>query len=305
MDTSRGTWAWVTDMPGIRSRLAHARRERVRFALAMAFAAFLALVAVALAVWPFASARVGDLRLEAAADTVARDADPASVEAAREYNARLADGGQTVIGGDPMAGDDAFTGEGDPLYAKALAGGADGAMGVVEAPAIGMRLPVYHGSSYDVLAHGAGHLPGTSLPIGGPGTHAVLTGHSYMPDATLFTNLDDLAPGDVIDVTTAAGTVSYSVTDISVVPPDDVNPLRIESGRDLLTLVTCTGTGNSMRLLVTGERIASVPAGPRRSPLWLWVTGSVLVAAVIAAVVRAVFAVRRRGRPGRALHARR
>lgn len=128
-------------------------------------------------------------------------------------------------------------------------------IGYIEIRKINLKLPIYHGTSQAVLQTGAGHLEWTSLPIGGVGNHAVLTGHRGLPTAKLFTNLDKLVIGDIITVKILDRTLYYEVKDTSIIEPTEVNTLRPVEGKDLLTLVTCTPYGiNSHRLLIKCER---------------------------------------------------
>lgn len=145
-----------------------------------------------------------------------------------------------------------------------------GAMARVRVPSVGIDLPVYHGTSTDVLAHGVGHLYGTALPVGGEGNHAVLTGHTGLATLTMFDNLTHIKVGDVFTVEVMGKTMVYKVDQIETVLPDQVEALRAEEGRDLLTLVTCTPYGiNSHRLLVRGER-TELPAELDQSYQSLW-----------------------------------
>ncbi len=173
-----------------------------------------------------------------------------------------------------------------------------GLMGTVSIPSIGLALPVYHGTSDDVLAHGAGHIPQTSLPVGGAGTHAVLTGHTGLPTARLFTDLERLKEGDVFVIEVLGERRAYAVDDVRVVEPDDVSSIRVDGEREYVTLLTCTPYGvNSHRLLVRGapcelpDDEVLAPAAPVPWPL----VGA-LAAAAAAAAVLAVRAVRRRRR---------
>ena len=145
-----------------------------------------------------------------------------------------------------------------------------GAMARVRVPSVGIDLPVYHGTSTDVLAHGVGHLYGTALPVGGEGNHAVLTGHTGLATLTMFDNLTHIKVGDVFTVEVMGKTMAYKVDQIETVLPDQVEALRADEGRDLLTLVTCTPYGiNSHRLLVRGER-TELPAELDQSYHSLW-----------------------------------
>ncbi|MCD8015085.1 MAG: class C sortase [Lachnospiraceae bacterium] len=130
-----------------------------------------------------------------------------------------------------------------------------GVMGYVSVPCIEVFLPVYHGTSEMALKNGIGHLEGTSLPVGGSGTHAVLTGHTGLSDSKLFTDLILLEEGDLFFVTVLGETLAYEVDQILVVEPDDTTALGIMKGEDYCTLLTCTPYGiNSQRLLVRGKR---------------------------------------------------
>lgn len=131
----------------------------------------------------------------------------------------------------------------------------DGVMGLIKIPAIDVSLPIYHGTSDAVLEKGVGHLEGTSLPIGGSGTHTVLTGHSGLSNAKLFTDLDNLQIGDYFFLETWGETLSYRVESKKVVLPSELDDLQVVQGEDLCTLLTCTPYGvNSHRLLVRGVR---------------------------------------------------
>lgn len=145
-------------------------------------------------------------------------------------------------------------GAGDVEYNKQL-NKPDGIMATVDYPRLGIRLAVRHGTTPGVLSGGAGHLPGTSLPVGGKGTRTVITGHRG-GTTPLFTRLGEARKGDVFHLTAAGRTIAYRVVSIRVVQPDDLDALKPVAGRDLATLLTCTPYGvNTRRLLVTGTRI--------------------------------------------------
>lgn len=134
--------------------------------------------------------------------------------------------------------------------------GGDGIMGYIEIPLIAVNLPIYHGTDSTTLDAGAGHLIGSSLPVGGETTHAVLTAHSGMASQKLFSDLDKLEYGDVFFVKVLGQTLAYQVDQINTVLPHDTTYLGIEEGEDLCTLVTCTPFAvNTHRLLVRGTRI--------------------------------------------------
>ena len=132
----------------------------------------------------------------------------------------------------------------------------NGIMGYVEIPKISVNLPIYHGTENDSLERGIGHLLGSSLPVGGENTHAILSGHSGMASQKMFTDLEQLTVGDVFYLHVLNETLSYQVVDINTVLPYDTSLLGIVPGEDLCTLVTCTPYGvNTHRLLVRGSRI--------------------------------------------------
>ncbi|WP_342318793.1 class C sortase [Corynebacterium mayonis] len=134
------------------------------------------------------------------------------------------------------------------------------AMSQVVIPSVDIRLPVYHGTSDEVLNKGLGHLYGSSLPVGGSSTHSVITGHTGLPHASLFDNLIDVGVGDSIYVSTFGEKMKYRVYDTEVVLPDQTDSLSNKPGEDLLTLITCTPYGiNTHRLLIHAERVALDP----------------------------------------------
>lgn len=143
-------------------------------------------------------------------------------------------------------------------YENLLNISGNGIMGYIEIPAIGVSLPIYHGTEDTVLQIAIGHIEGSSLPVGGPGTHCVVSGHRGLPSAKLFTDLDKLTEGDTFMLRVLDEVLTYEVDQIHIVEPHEVSLLEIEEGRDLCTLVTCTPYGvNSHRLLVRGHRIES------------------------------------------------
>lgn len=131
-----------------------------------------------------------------------------------------------------------------------------GMIGRVKISKIGVDLPIYHGTSESVLLQGAGHLEGSHLPIGGPGTHSVVTAHRGLANSTMFTNLDGVAVGDTFTMEVFGEVLTYQVNETRVIEPEDTDVLRAVPGEDLVTLITCTPLGiNSHRIIVTGERI--------------------------------------------------
>ncbi len=141
-------------------------------------------------------------------------------------------------------------------YEELLLAEDSGVMGYLEIEKIKLKLPIYHGVSEEALEDGVGHLEGTSLPVGGETTHAVLFGHRGLPSAKLFTDLDQLEAGDTFQITVMDRVLVYEVTQTEVVLPEELNDLAVEPGKDQVTLVTCTPYGvNSHRLLIHGERV--------------------------------------------------
>ena len=131
-----------------------------------------------------------------------------------------------------------------------------GVMGYIEIPSIDCSLPIYHGTDEAILQIAVGHIEGTSLPVGGSGTHCVLSGHRGLPSARLFTDLDKMVIGDTFLMRVLDETLTYEVDQIRIVLPYELDDLEIEEGKDYCTLVTCTPYGiNSHRLLVRGHRI--------------------------------------------------
>ena len=210
--------------------------------------------------------------------------------AAQDYNKRLAESGQPILGEakDPFAdvrggsrasvsdsgesdnqsgaGTGADAGSADAGSASASSADAEyrslldsggGVMGTIRIPKISVRLPIYHGTSESALASGAGHLYGSSLPVGGKSTHAVLTGHRGLVEAAMFTRLDEMRVGDYFYIEVMGRTFGYQVDRITVIEPNDTSQLKIVPGEDRVTLMTCTPYGvNTHRLLVSAIRSA-------------------------------------------------
>ena len=211
-----------------------------------------------------------------------------SLAAARAYNERLAASGQPILGeahdpfsaesgGSRASGEDSASAQDEEYQSLLDAGG--GVMGAIRIPEISVDLPIYHGTSESALASGAGHLYGSSLPVGGESTHSVITGHRGMVEAMMFTRLDEMKVGDYFYIDVMGETLGYRVDRIEVIEPDDTSRLKTVEGEDRVTLMTCTPYGvNTHRLLVSGvrrrSRVTSRPsrkrhmtrALPRRSP---------------------------------------
>ncbi|PST46133.1 hypothetical protein CPA40_07410 [Bifidobacterium callitrichos] len=273
-------------------------RSRVRRALPSAIAAMLILAGIALCAYPAiaeSAARRDQAQIIAGYDRASRSVSDERRERllaeAERYNAALA--------GDGASQSSAAS----PRYEDLLDPNGDGVMGVLAIPVIDLKLPIFHGVGNRALAAGVGHVPGSALPIGGTGNHSVIAGHRGLPSAELFTRLDELERGDVFTITVLGDTYTYRVIGIRVVDPDAVavgggtvggggvaggggtagggesaqlapqpGLLMPQSGRDLVTLLTCTPYGvNTHRLLVTGERARDLeragvdPSGSARS----------------------------------------
>lgn len=146
--------------------------------------------------------------------------------------------------------------EDDKEYEEILNPEENGIMGYVEIPVIGVSLPIYHGTDEAILQIAAGHIRGSSFPTGGESTHCVISGHSGLPSARLFTELEKVKEGEIFYLKVLDETLAYEVDQIRVVEPEDFSLLEIEAGKDFCTLVTCTPYGiNTHRLLVRGTRI--------------------------------------------------
>ena len=166
-------------------------------------------------------------------------------DAADDYNRRLAETPDAFYRPEEVSG-----------YTDTLDVSGTGIMGYITISKIGVELPIYHGTSDGVLQVAAGHLEGSSLPVGGAGTHAVISAHRGLPSAKLFTNLDELEAGDTFTITVLDRVLTYEVDQISIVLPTETDLLQPVEGKDHVTLMTCTPYGiNTHRLLVRGKRI--------------------------------------------------
>ena len=161
-----------------------------------------------------------------------------------------------------------------------------GIMGYITIPKIDVELPIYHGVSESVLAVAAGHLHGSSLPVGGEGTHAVISAHRGLPSAKLFTYLDRLEVGDSFTVTVLDRVMTYEVDQVLIVEPNQVDGLYVVDGQDYVTLLTCTPYGiNTQRLLVRGHRIQTPTATNVYVPADVYKVNSVVAAPAVAAPI--------------------
>ena len=213
-------------------------------------------------------------------------------EAAEQYNAMLS-GAATIAEGGASA---------PPLpYAEQLTVG--GVICYIDIPKINVYLPVQHGTDADTLERAVGHVVGTSLPVGGSSTHAVLSAHSGLASSKLFSDIDQLAVGDVFYIHVLGDTLAYKVDAINTVLPTDTRLLQIEDGKDYVTLVTCTPFGvNTHRLLVRGYRVPYLPeqeaAAAEEKPAassWTrhYLTGLTIGLGVVAAIGGGYFLVRK------------
>ncbi len=227
----------------------------------------------------------------------------AMMQSARDYNERL-------FRRAPYMG--ALTEEAKQDYESQLDLLGTGFIGYIEIRKINVYLPIFHGTSNDVLQSAIGHVEGSSFPIDGESVHAVVSGHSGLPSARLFTDVDQLVVGDTFIIHVLNKNFVYQVDEISKVLPDDLKDLHIDEGRELCTVMTCTPYSvNTHRLVVTGHRI-EVPEGetpdgepaldePAGPPAWdagqLTVPLTIIAAVIfISAAAEAVFSIKRRGK---------
>ena len=209
-------------------------------------------VGLSVMLYPTLSDYVNQLHQSRAVATYAEDVDnltdadySAYFEAADAFNAQIA------ADPDALFHADRFT-----SYNATLDVTGTGIMGYITIEKIGVELPIYHGTSDGVLQIAAGHLEGTSLPVGGESTHAVISAHRGLPSAKLFTNLDELEAGDTFTITVLDRVLTYEVDRISIVLPTETDLLQPVEGQDYVTLMTCTPYGiNTHRLLVRGHRV--------------------------------------------------
>lgn len=215
-------------------------------------------IALALTLYPFVANYLFEHKTESAVEALEQAAEEiddsdrqAEFEKAKEYNQIIAEGHVQLK--DPF--DDKELQQRVGNYDSVLNLSDNGVMGTIRIPSIDVSLPIYHGTSDSVLQKGVGHLQGTSLPIGGESTHTVLTGHTGLSKAKLFTDLTELGEGDIFFLDIMGEKLAYKVDQIKVVLPSELNDLKVTPGEDYCTLVTCTPYGvNSHRLLVRGVR---------------------------------------------------
>ncbi|MBU2697093.1 class C sortase [Pimelobacter sp. 30-1] len=252
----------------LRTPPARVRRPRARVRWDLLVVVVMVWAGLGLLLYPAAATWYADIGHRDAVTGYAREVEqtaPAArsrlLEDARRYNASLPHGRLQ----DPWTSRDTAPGLDPGSYEQQLAlADAGGVIGRISYPRLGIQLPIYHGTAPSVLTKGAGHLFGSSLPVGGAGSHAVLTSHSGYVHK-LFDDLHEARRGDLFAVNVLDQTLYYEVDGVETVEPDQTESLRIEPGADLLTLVTCAPIGvNSHRLLVRGHRVdapATPPAG--------------------------------------------
>ena len=168
-------------------------------------------------------------------------------------------------------------------YERLLNVSDTGIMGYIEIPKINVSLPIYHGTDEAILQIAIGHIPGSSLPVGGKGTHCVVSGHRGLPSAKLFTDLDQLEEGDLFMMRILDETLTYEVDQVRIVEPEELSDLEIDEDKDLCTLVTCTPYGiNSHRILVRGHRVENLKEDTIRVTADAQQIDPVMVAPVVA-----------------------
>lgn len=197
--------------------------------------------------------------------------DAESVRLSREEQQKMLDDAEAynreLVGkAEPVDAFSADTKETERRYQELLKLDSSGMMGYIKIPKINVQLPIYHGTSEAVLQAGAGHLEGTSLPVGGADTHTVISGHRGLKSKNLFTDLDQMTVGDIFYLKVLNVTLAYEVDQVLTVLPEETEALRIEPGKDLATLVTCTPYAvNTHRLLVRGHRIPYEEAAAKQN----------------------------------------
>lgn len=223
-----------------------------------ALAVLFILMGMSLVAYPYASdyfnrlqqSKISNKQTQVVAETSVEDL-TSEADRARDFNERLVAG--RVVVTDPF--DPANATPTDEEYESVLNLAGDGVMGNITIPKIDVDLPIYHGVKGEGLEHGVGHMPSTTLPIGGPSTHAVLAGHTGLPSARIFDSLVDIHEGDWFVITVLGEDMAYEVTSTEVVLPEETQSLHVVEGEDLVTLVTCTPYGvNTHRLLVHARR---------------------------------------------------
>lgn len=195
------------------------------------------------------------------------------IRAARDYNTQLGKGTSRWTPSE----------EETDHYNSLLNVGGTGIMGYVEIPSLAVSLPIYHGVDEAVLQIAIGHLQGSSLPVGGIGTHCAISGHRGLPSAKLFTNIDEMREGDIFLLYVLDEVLTYEVDQIRIVEPNDLSELEIVEDKDLCTLITCTPYGvNTHRLLVRGHRVETLKQNSVRVAADAMQIDEILVASLLA-----------------------
>lgn len=226
------------------------RRKRSVLVYALIFLLFLGIMD-----YPFIARLVNERNVDGVVTGYKREAKNIDMKAKEQkyqdalaYNQMLANGNSGIK-------DTFYAKDADTAYLHLLDVYDDGVMGIIKIPKIDVELPIYHGTEEEVLQKGAGHVEGSSLPIGGKSTHSCLSAHRGMPNKKMFTNLDEMENGDLFFIETGGEPLAYRVDQILVEEPDNIEPLKIEEGKDRVTLITCTPYGiNSHRMYVRGTR---------------------------------------------------
>ena len=251
-----------TDTPGCCPKGENSIRDKRRKIITIALAVLFFLLALGLTVYPIFSSRYNEAHqsqihteYQEAVNALPDTAIPEARAAAQSYNEEL---WSSIVQYGSYSKDSVTSAMEE--YAGLLDLTGTGTMGYVHIPKLAVSLPIYHGTEEETLDRGVGHLIGSSLPIGGSSTHAILTGHSGLASQKMFSDLDKLEVGDTFYLEVLNEFLAYEVDQINTVLPHDTAYLGLEEGKDLCTLVTCTPFGvNTHRLLIRGHRIAYTP----------------------------------------------
>lgn len=251
-----------TDTPGCCPKGENSIRDKRRKIITISLAVLFFLLALGLTIYPVFSSRYNEAHqsqihteYQEAVNALPDTAIPEARAAAQSYNKEL---WSSIVQYGSYSKDSVTSAMEE--YAGLLDLTGTGTMGYVHIPKLAVSLPIYHGTEEETLDRGVGHLIGSSLPIGGGSTHAILTGHSGLASQKMFSDLDKLEIGDTFYLEVLNKFLAYEVDQINTVLPHDTTYLGLEEGKDLCTLVTCTPFGvNTHRLLIRGHRIAYTP----------------------------------------------
>ena len=251
-----------TDTPGCCPKGENSIRDKRRKIITISLAVLFFLLALGLTIYPVFSSRYNEAHqsqihteYQEAVNALPDTAIPEARAAAQSYNKEL---WSSIVQYGSYSKDSVTSAMEE--YAGLLDLTGTGTMGYVHIPKLAVSLPIYHGTEEETLDRGVGHLIGSSLPIGGGSTHAILTGHSGLASQKMFSDLDKLEIGDTFYLEVLNKFLAYEVDQINTVLPHDTAYLGLEEGKDLCTLVTCTPFGvNTHRLLIRGHRIAYTP----------------------------------------------